>query len=108
MSTSKTFKRVVPAVAKKKKAPGGAGPLTLAQAREIAGVTPESSAAATQPAPAAGIAAKARRAAAPRRAPAGIGASKSTSVLAGSVEATPATLAMERRSLKKREREQRK
>lgn len=108
MSTSKTPKRVVPTALKKRKAPGSTGPLTLAQAREIAGVTPESSAVAPPPAPAAGIAAKARRAAAPRRAPAGAGTSRSASVLAASVEATPATLAIERRSLKKREREQRK
>lgn len=108
MSTSKTSKRVDSTAAKKKKASVSTGPLTLAQARKIAGVTPESSAAATPPAPAAGIAAKARRAAAPRRTPAGTGTSGSASVLAASVEATPATLAIERRSLKKREREQRK
>ena len=108
MSTSKTPKRVVPAVSRKRKAAGGSGPLTLAQAREIAGVMPESSAAATPPAPAAGVATKARRAAAPRRAPAGTGQSKSASGLAASIEATPATVAMERRNLKKREREQRK
>lgn len=108
MSTSKTPKRVVPAVSRKRKAAGGSGPLTLAQAREIAGVMPESSAAATPPAPAAGVATKARRAAAPRRALAGTGQSKSASGLAASIEATPATVAMERRNLKKREREQRK
>ncbi len=106
MSTSKNSKRVDSTVAKKKKALIDAGPLTLAQARKIAGVTPESSAAATPPAPAAGVAATARRAAAPRRAPEGTGVSKSASVLSASVEATPATLATERRSLKKRQREQ--
>ena len=106
MSTSKLPKRVVPVVSQKRKAPRGSGPLTLAQAREIAGVAPGSSAVATPPAPAAGIAAKARRTAAPRRAPPRTGASKSASVVAAMVEATPATVAMERRSLKKREREQ--
>ena len=108
MSTSKMPKGVVAVVSQKRKAPGGRGPLTLSQAREIAGVAPESSAVATPPAPAAGIAAKARRTAAPRRAPPRTGASKSSSVVAALVEATPATVAMERRSLKRREREQRK
>ena len=89
MATTKTRKSAAPA-AKKKKVPAGTGPLTLDQARAIVGVTAEPP----------NVTAKARDRAAPRRAPRGVGAAA-----AGT---TPATLAVERRKLAIREREERK
>ncbi|EHR69474.1 hypothetical protein BurJ1DRAFT_0592 [Burkholderiales bacterium JOSHI_001] len=88
-------KRKPPAPPPKKKAPAAAaGPLTLEQARAIAGVSTE---------PVASAATAARRGAAPRRAPrGGLGAAD-----ASTSTATPATVAIERRKLAIDDREQR-
>jgi hypothetical protein len=89
MATTKTTKRSSPAA--KKKAPAANGPLTVAQARAMVQAKPE-------PAAKKSRAPKARRAAAPRS------AAIST---AATADATPATVAIERRKLQIRQRDER-
>lgn len=90
MVTTSTKKRSTSVA--KKRSPVKTGPLTLDQARTIAGVTAETSA----------PVAAARRAGAPRR------ARSATGITAASNAASPATVAIERRKLEIKERDQRK
>lgn len=89
--------------AKNKKAPKAAsGPLTLEQARAIVGVTAE------PPEPAVPAPAPKRRAATPRRASRGAGGAVAAAIETVAPTPTPATVAIERRQLEIKDRQQRK
>ncbi len=97
-----TRKPAAPAPKKKKAPKAAAGPLTLEQARAIVGVTAE------PPEPAAAAPASKRRAAAPRRASRGAGGAVAAAINTVAPTPTPATVAIERRQLEIKDREQRK